>query len=68
MIDPDQFPGLGPINIRGLRGGRPPVKERSMSAFSGNIYLSTSPNWANSTGHPLLSTTFANNVGQTTRW
>ena len=40
-------PGKGALNV----------------TFSGNIYLSTSPNWANSTGHPLMSTTFANNVG-----
>jgi hypothetical protein len=41
-------PGLGPISL----------------AVTGNIYLSTSPNNANSLpGHTLMSTTFANNVG-----
>ncbi len=41
-------PGLGPISL----------------TFTANIYLSTSPNNANSLpGHTLMSTTFANNVG-----
>ncbi len=32
--------------------------------LNGSIYLSTSPNWPNTNnGHPLMSTTFQNNVG-----
>ena len=63
VIDPDQFPGLGPINITGFTWRAAPGTGALNVSLSGNIYLSTSPNWANSTGHPLLSTTFANNVG-----
>jgi hypothetical protein len=63
VIDPDQFPGLGPINITGFTWRAAPGTGALNVSISGNIYLSTSPNWANSTGHPLLSTTFANNVG-----
>jgi hypothetical protein len=63
VIDPDQFPGLGPINITGFTWRAAPGTGALNVSLSGNIYLSTSPDWANSTGHPLMSTTFANNVG-----
>ena len=62
VIDPDQFPS-GPINITGFTFRAAPGTGAVNVSLSGNIYLSTSPNWANSTGHPLMSTTFANNVG-----
>jgi hypothetical protein len=62
VLDPDQFPP-GPINITGFAYRPKPGTGALNVSFSGKIYLSTSPNWANSTGHPLLSTTFANNVG-----
>ena len=62
VINPDQFPS-GPINITGFTWRAAPGKGALNVTFSGGIYLSTSPNWANSTGHPLMSTTYANNVG-----
>ena len=62
VIDPDQFPS-GPINITGFTFRAAPGKGAVNVSLSGSIYLSTSPNWANSAGHPLMSTTFANNVG-----
>ncbi len=62
VIDPDQFPS-GPINITGFTFRAAPGTGAVNVSLSGSIYLSTSPNWANSTGHPLMSTTFANNVG-----
>ena len=62
VIDPDQLPS-GPINITGFTWRAAPGTAALNVTFSGNIYLSTSPKWANSTGHPLMSTTFANNVG-----
>jgi hypothetical protein len=64
VIDPSQFPGLGPINITGFTWRAAPGTGALNVSLSGNIYLSTSPNWANnSNGHPLMSTTFASNVG-----
>ena len=62
VINPDQLPP-GPIFITGFAYRATPGKGAVNVTISGNIYLSTSPNWANSTGHPLMSTTFANNVG-----
>ncbi len=62
VFDPDQFPS-GPIDITGFTWRAAPGTGAVNVSLSGNIYLSTSPNWANSTGHPLISTTFANNVG-----
>jgi len=62
VLDPDQFPP-GPINITGFTYRSAPGTGALNVSLSGTIHLSTSPNWANSTGHPLLSTTFANNVG-----
>ncbi len=62
VFDPDQFPS-GPIDITGFTWRAAPGTGALNASFSGNIYLSTSPNWANSTGHPLMSTTFASNVG-----
>ena len=62
VINPDQLPA-GPIFITGFAYRATPGKGVVNITVSGNIYLSTSPNWANSTGHPLLSTTYANNVG-----
>jgi len=62
VLDPDQFPP-GPIDITGFTYRSVPGTGALNVSLTGKIYLSTSPNWANSTGHPLLSTTFANNVG-----
>ena len=63
MADPNQF-STGPIDITGLSfralPGAGPVDE-SFGDLS--LYLSTSPNFANSTSGPLMSTTFANNIG-----
>jgi hypothetical protein len=65
VIDPSQFPGLGPINITGFSFGRPAPGTGALNvSLTGDIHLSTSPNWANnSNGHPLLSATFAANLG-----
>ncbi len=64
VVDPSQFPGLGPINITGFTWRAAPGTGALNVTLTGNIYLSTSPNWANSSnGHPLMSTTFANNIG-----
>jgi hypothetical protein len=64
VIDPSQFPGLGPINITGFTFRAAPGTGALNVSLTGNIYMSTSPNWANnSNGHPLMSTTFAANVG-----
>lgn len=64
LVDPDQFP-TGPIDITGLSfralPGKGPVDE---SLGDASLYLSTSPNFANSTSGPLMSTTFADNIGQ----
>jgi uncharacterized protein (TIGR03437 family) len=62
VIDPDQFP-TGPIFVTGLAQRAAPGLGALNATFGQSVYLSTSPNWANPTGHPLLSTTFANNVG-----
>ncbi len=62
VIDPDQFPA-GPILITGFAFRAAPGLGPLNLTFSGSIYLSTSPNYANPTGHPGVSTTFANNVG-----
>lgn len=62
VIDPGQLPA-GPINITGFTHRAKPGKGALNVNLSGDIYLSTSPKWANSTGHPLISTTFADNVG-----
>src|ERR1700728_3058802 len=62
VFAPGQFPS-GPIYITGIAfrqaAGAGPINAQ----FSMNIYLSTSPNHPNSTQGPLLSTTFASNVG-----
>ena len=62
MIGPGQFP-TGPIYITGFAYRAAPGLGPLSVAATSSIYLSTSPNYPNSTGHPLLSTTFANNVG-----
>ena len=62
VVDPSQFPA-GPMNITGFTWRAAPGTGALNLSFSGSIYLSTSPKWPNSTGHPLMSTTFANNVG-----
>ncbi len=62
VIDPAQLPS-GPIMITGFTFRAAPGTGAVNVTISGNIYLSTSPKWPNSTGHPLISTTFANNVG-----
>lgn len=63
LADPDQF-STGPIDITGLSfralPGTGPVDE---SFGESSISLSTSPNFANSTSGPLMSTTFADNIG-----
>jgi len=63
LTDPNQF-SIGPIDITGRSfralPGAGPVDE---SFGSSSIYLSTSPNFANSTSGPLMSTTFASNIG-----
>jgi len=63
LTDPNQFT-TGPIDITGLSfralPGAGPVDE---SFGDSSIYLSTSPNFANSTSGPLMSTTFADNIG-----
>ncbi len=62
VFAPGQFPS-GPIYITGIAfrqaAGAGPINAQ----FSLNIYLSTSPNHPNSNRGPLLSTTFASNVG-----
>lgn len=63
VSDPSQFPA-GPIYITGFAFRGAPGHGPFTLNFSGSIYLSTSPNWPNSNnGHPLLSTTLANNIG-----
>jgi len=58
-----QFPP-GPIYITGFTMRAAPGKGPLTVTVNGNVYLSTSPNYPNTTGgHTLLSTTFANNVG-----
>jgi hypothetical protein len=60
-----QFSSLtGPIDITGF-SFRPEPGTGPVDVTIGNasISLSTSPNYPNSVGHPLMSTTFANNVG-----
>lgn len=60
-----QFSSLtGPVDITGFsfraKPGTGPV-DATIGSLS--VSLSNSPNFPNSVGHPLLSTTFANNVG-----
>ncbi len=62
VINPGQLP-TGPILITGFTFRAAPNTGAINLIATGNFYLSTSPNWANSTGHPLMSTTFASNVG-----
>ena len=62
VINPGQFPSRV-ITITGFSYRAAPGTGALNIPFTGSIYLSTSPNFANSTGHPLLSTTFASNVG-----
>ena len=62
LINPGQFPA-GPIQITGFTFRAAPNTGAVNLLATANIYLSTSPNWANSTGHPLMSATLANNVG-----
>lgn len=62
VVDPDQFP-TGPLNITGLAFRAAPGTGPANITIDGAFSLSTSTTWANSNGHPLLSTTFANNVG-----
>ena len=63
VADPSQFPS-GPIYITGFAFRAATGQGLASLTASGSLYLSTSPNWPNSNnGHPLLSTTFANNVG-----
>lgn len=62
VIAPNLFPA-SPIYITGFALRASPGMGALNTSATGDFYLSTSPNWPNSTGHPLLSTTFANNVG-----
>jgi len=59
---PSQFPS-GQIYITGYTWRASPGTGALSVTLTGNIYLSTSPNWPNSNGHTLISTTFANNIG-----
>jgi uncharacterized protein (TIGR03437 family) len=63
VYDPSQFPS-GPVYITGLALRAAPGQGPFTITLGGSIYLSTSPNWPNSnSGHTLLSTTLASNVG-----
>jgi len=65
VIDPGQFGSVtGSIYITGLAFRAAPGTGPLNATFSGSAYLSTSPNYPNTSGgHTLLSTTFASNVG-----
>jgi hypothetical protein len=62
LVAADQFPG--PIEITGFAfrpaPGTGPV---SISLSGANVFLSTSSKFPNSTSGPLMSTTFADNIG-----
>jgi hypothetical protein len=60
-----QFSSLpGPIEITGFSfRAEPGTGPVDVTIGNLSISLSTSPNYPNSTGHPLMSATFANNVG-----
>ena len=60
-----QFGSLtGPIDITGFSfRAEPGTGPVDVTVGNLSISLSTSPNYPNSTGHSLMSTTFANNVG-----
>jgi MYXO-CTERM domain-containing protein len=63
LIDPNQFP-TGSIDITGLSFRALPGAGAVDESFgNSSLSLSTSPNFANSTSGPLMSTTFANNIG-----
>jgi hypothetical protein len=61
-MDPSQFPAE-PLYITGLALRAAPGTGALDFGALGNIYMSTSPNWPNSSGHPLLSLTFSDNIG-----
>jgi hypothetical protein len=62
VFAPGQFPS-GPIYITGV-GFRAASGTGSVNGnFIANVYLSTARNYPNSTQGPLLSTTFADNLG-----
>jgi uncharacterized protein (TIGR03437 family) len=60
-----QFSALsGPVYITGFTMRAAPGKGPLSVTVNANVYLSSSSNYPNTTGgHPLLSTTFADNVG-----
>jgi hypothetical protein len=64
-VGPGQFSSLpGPIEITGFSfRAEPGTGPVDVTIGNVSISLSTSPNYPNSTGHPLMSATFANNVG-----
>ncbi len=63
MFGNGQFPA-GPVYITGLTYRAAPGKGPLSVTASGNIYMSTSPTYPNTIGgQPLMSTTFASNVG-----
>ena len=64
-IAPGQFNSLtGPVYITGLSyRADPGFGPFNLNIGSLSVFLSTSPNFPNSVGHPLLSETFANNIG-----
>jgi hypothetical protein len=62
VFDPEQFP-QEPIYITGFTYRAVPGLGALNVSITGTVSVSTSATWANSTGHPLLSTTFANNIG-----
>lgn len=61
----DQFSSIGsPIEITGFSFRvAPGTGAFSLTVSNADIYLSTSPNYPNNTGHPFMSTTFSNNIG-----
>ncbi len=64
VVDPDQFSSItGPVYITGMAFRAAPGMGSLNLEASGSISLSTSLTYANTTGHPGLSLTFANNVG-----
>ena len=62
MFGSGQF-STGPIYVTGFSWRAAPGLGPLSVGVTANVYVSTSPTYPNTTGHPLLSTTFANNVG-----
>jgi hypothetical protein len=62
VVNPGQMPA-GPIKITGFTVRAAPGTGASSFTATGTINLATSTGYANNNGHPLISTTFANNIG-----